>query len=145
MGKRDESVSEPQQIEKVKITTHVPVILRSQPPPVSSEAPEFKTPLPVDESPTSLLNNSQNMRMASPLSTPTKKSRKKKKKSPLEKNETTNETENLPPRPPPIATNAPTNIPKSPATMKKKQAPPPPVSTGKSPEMLMSYPSVKAE
>lgn len=107
---RDENVAEPQRIEKVQITAHAPVPLRSQPPSISSQAPEFMTPLPVDDSSTSTVNNSQNMRMASPLSTPTKKTRKKKKKSPAEKNE----TENLPPRPPTIATNALTNIPKSP-------------------------------
>jgi hypothetical protein len=103
-------VAESHQIEKVRITAHAPVALRSQPPPVSSQAPEFKTPLPVDDSLTSTVNNSQNMRMASPLSTPTKKTRKKKKKSAAEKNE----TENLAARPPTIAANAPTNIPKSP-------------------------------
>ena len=107
---RDESMAEPQQIEKVQITAHGPVPLQSLPPSVSSQAPELKTPRPVDDSSTSTVNNSQNMRMASPLSTPTKKTRKKKKKSLVEKNE----TENLPPRPPTIAANAPTNTSKFP-------------------------------
>jgi len=107
-------VNEPQEIEKVQITTHAPVFLRSQPPPVSSQPPEFKAPLPVDDSLPNPLNNSQNMRMASPLSTPTKKARKKKKKSTSDENATVIETENLPPRPPPMTANAPTTIQKSP-------------------------------
>jgi len=142
---RDESVNEPQKIEKVQITTHAPVFLRSQPPPVSSQPPEFKAPLPVDDSLPNPLNNTQNMRMASPLSTPTKKARKKKKKSTSDENATVIETENLPPRPPPTTANAPTTIQKSPPTLKKRYAPPPPASPQKSPEMMMPYPSVKAE
>ena len=113
---RDENVAEPQEIEKVQITTHAPVLVRSQPPPMSAQPPEFKAPLPVDGEPNPL-SNSQNMRMASPITTPTKKTRKKKKKSTLETSEnqkTMNESENLPPRPPTIPTNAPATIPKSP-------------------------------
>lgn len=122
---KDDDVIDPEVIEKVQITTDSP-------------PDEFKQPLPVANSHKPIAISSLNTRMASPITTPTKKSKPTTSRADLE-----------PVPMPKLSPRSPS--PKKPSTPPKRKAPPPPppattMSTMPQPDqIMMPFPAAKAE